>query len=390
MPRLGRLGGGPLRTINWSDPGFGERCTIRGNPVLAIPIRRNTMKWFVRTLLGAVLALGASQAWAQTAAISLSIPPTARANGMGEAYAALAEDATGAWWNPAAIGFLTKRDASMTHAQLVPDLAEDVFHDYFSMAFPVKNVGTFAGSFLYLSYGQSDARGPSGEDFGTFRSYEFSPSVSYGVALEHQIAIGATFKYVRVQLAPDLPFLPPGAGTGSTVALDAGVLWKIPAVNNMFNVAMTLQNLGPDITFIEGDGSPGSDPVSDPIYRNLKVGGAAHLYNKNSLGAIVVLDYNQLLVKGEIRDTSGAVRRRYGKPIWNGGAELGYKANEVSVALRGGYVNDSDGSISVPTYGLGLGYKILRVDFASLPQAEDNNTGTKLDRVKKFSLSARF
>src|SRR5262249_26702603 len=129
------------------------------------PFRRNPMKWFVRALLGAVLALGAGEAMAQTAAISLSIPPTARANAMGEAYVALAEDATGAWWNPGATGFLSKRDASMTHAQLVPDLASDVFHDYFAMAFPVKNVGVFSGSFLYLSYGESEARGPSGEDF---------------------------------------------------------------------------------------------------------------------------------------------------------------------------------------------------------------------------------
>jgi hypothetical protein len=346
------------------------------------------MKWFVIAILGVVLALGASDALAQTAAISLSIPPTARANAMGEAYVALADDATGAWWNPAALGFLTKRDASMTHAQLVPDLASDVFHDYFAMAFPVHGMGTFSGSFLYLSYGQSDARGPSGEDFGTFRSYEFAPAISYGVALANQVGIGVTFKYVRVQLAPDLPFLPPGAGTGSTVAADAGVLWKIPG--NMVNLALALQNQGPNITFIEGNGTPGSDPVSDPIYRNLKAGVAAKLYDKNSLGFLIVGDYNQLLVRGEIRDTSGAVRRRYGKPIWNGGSELSYRASEVSVALRGGYVHDSDGSISDPTYGLGLGYKFLRVDFASIPQAEDKNTGTKLDRVKKFSLSARF
>ena len=346
------------------------------------------MKWFVRALLGAILALGAGEAMAQTAAISLSIPPTARANAMGEAYVALAEDATGAWWNPGATGFLAKRDASMTHAQLVPDLASDVFHDYFAMAFPVKNVGVFSGSFLYLSYGQSEARGPSGEDFGSFRSYEFAPAISYGVELEHQIGIGMTFKYVRVQLAPDLPFLPPGAGTGSTVAFDFGALWKVPG--NRVNVGAALQNMGPDITFIEGDGSPGSDPVKDPIYRNLKLGVAGTVYNQNSLSVLLLGDFNQLLVKGEIRDTSGAVTRRYGKPIWNGGGELAYHMNDVGVALRGGYVQDTDGSISDPTYGLGLSYKVLRVDFASIPQAEDKNTGTKLDRVKKFSLSARF
>jgi hypothetical protein len=95
-------------------------------------------------------------------------------------------------------------------------------------------------------------------------------------------------------------------------------------------------------------------------------------------------------VQGEIRDTSGAVRKRYGKPIWNGGGELAYATNGVGVAIRGGYVQDSDGSISDPTYGLGVSYKVLRIDFASIPQASDKNTGTSLERVKKFSLSARF
>ena len=344
------------------------------------------MKWFVRALLGAILALGAGEALAQTAAISLSIPPTARANAMGEAYCAIADDATGAWWNPGGLGFLTKRDASMTHAQLVPDLASDVFHDYFSIAFPVKNVGTFSGSLVYLSYGQSEARDPSGTDLGSFRSYEFSPAITYGVELAHQVGIGVGFKYVRVQLSPDFPFLPPGAGTGSTAAFDLGALWKVPG--NRVNVGLALQNLGPDITFVQPQA--GGDPVKDPIYRNLKIGVAGTVYNKNSVGFLLVGDFNQLLVKGEIVDTSGAVTSRYGKPIWNGGGELSYGANDVSVALRGGYVQDTDGSISDPTYGLGLSYKILRVDFASIPQASDKNTGTSLARVKKFSLSARF
>lgn len=347
------------------------------------------MKWFVRALLGAVLALGAGEALAQTAAISLSIPPTARANAMGEAYCAIADDATGAWWNPGGLGFLGMKDLSMTHAQLVPDLASDVFHDYFSFAFPVKNVGTFSTSLVYLSYGQSEARDPSGQDLGSFRSYEFSPAVTYGVELAHQVGVGVGFKYVRVQLSPDFPFLPPGAGTGSTVAFDLGALWKVPAWGgDRLNLGLALQNLGPDITFVQPEA--GGDPVKDPIYRNLKLGVAGTVYQKNNVGILLVGDFNQLLVKGEIVDTSGAVTKRYGKPIWNGGGELSYKANEVSVALRGGYVQDTDGSISDPTYGLGLGYKILRVDFASIPQAEDKNTGTKLDRVKKFSLSARF
>jgi hypothetical protein len=160
------------------------------------------------------------------------------------------------------------------------------------------------------------------------------------------------------------------------------VLWRVPG--DRLNVGLALQNLGPNITFVEDD-------RSDPIYRNLKVGLAATLYNKDRIGAVIVGDLNQLLVKGEVRDPdTGETTSRYGKPIWNAGAEVSYALSDVSIALRGGYVHDDDGSISDPTYGAGIGYKLFSLDFASVPQAEDKESGTKLDRVTKFSLGANF
>lgn len=342
------------------------------------------MKFVAISLLTLALVLVALDAGAQTAALSLSIPPSARANGMGEAYAAIAPDASAAWWNPGGLGFLKRQDANLSHAQLVPDLADDVYHEFFAYALPVQGVGTFAASLVYLSYGESQATGPSGEDLGTFRSYEFAPTVSYGVALPGQVGVGVSFKYIRVQLAPDLPTLPAGSGTGTTVAMDLGVLWHVPVLDNRISIGGAIQNLGPNITFVEDD-------RSDPIYRNLKVGVAGTVYDKNSLSVLLVGDINQLLVKGEIRDPeTNEVRTRYGKPIWNGGGEVAYAFREIGVALRGGYIQDDDGSISDPTFGIGVAYKGFRLDFASIPQAEDKESGTKLARVKKLTLGASF
>lgn len=340
------------------------------------------MKSFATTILVAVVVCWAVEAHAQAAAISVAIPPSARANAMGQAYVALADDATATWWNPAGLGFLKRRDASVTHAQLVPDLADDVFHEFLAYAQPVENWGTFAASLVYLSYGTSQGRDNFGTDLGEFRSYEFAPAISYGTSFGEQVGFGVSFKYIRVQLSPDFPNLPPGAGSGSTVAADVGALWKVPG--NRVNLGAALQNLGPNITFIQ-------DERSDPIYRNFKGGFAATAYNQNKVSFLVLGEINQLLVRGEIRDeTTGETRRRYGKPIWNGGGELGYTTADLMVALRGGYMHDEDGSISDPTYGLGIGYKGIRLDFASIPQAEDKESGTKLDRVSKFSLGARF
>jgi hypothetical protein len=349
------------------------------------------MKLAVTSLLAVGLLLAAADAGAQTAAISASIPPSARANGMGEAYVAIVDDASAAWWNPGALGLLKKRDVSLSHAQLVPGLANDVYHDFMAYAQPIHHVGTVAFSLVYLSYGQTAATGNVGEDLGTFSAYEVLPGISYGVALPGGMGLGATFKYTRVQLAPDDILvqlgLPPGSGAGSTWAADLGFIWAPPVLGKRLSLGAAMQNLGPNITFIDHN-------RSDPIYRNFKGGVGVKVYDHQGLTFTAVGDINQLLVRGEIeaKDDSGnvTIRRRYGKPIWNGGGELAYSISNVALALRGGYIKDADGSISDPTFGAGLGYKGFRIDFASIPQASDPENGTKLDRVKKFTLGARF
>lgn len=334
-----------------------------------------------RVFTGFVLAAvtWAAQASAQTAALSLSIPPTGRANGMGQAYVAVADDATATWWNPGGMAFLDKKEASITYAKLVPDLAEDVFIMFPAYTTPVKSWGTFGASIVYLSYGTSQATSPTGEDLGTFTSYEIAPTLSYGTKVMEGLGVGASFKYVRVSLSPAFAGLP-GAGQGSTVAFDVGALYKVPG--DLVNVGLAIQNVGPSISFI-------ADDRSDPIYRNAKVGFAVNAYKKKEFSALVIGDVNQLLVRGEITQPDGSTKKRYQKPIFNVGGEVAYNA-EVALALRGGYVHDADGSIKDPTYGFGVGYKLFDIDFASIPQAKDPDTGQRLARVSKFSLAAHF
>ena len=332
-------------------------------------------------LTGLVLAAvaWAADASAQTAALSLSIPPTARANGMGEAYVAIADDASATWWNPGGMAFMNKSDASLTYSKLVPDLASDVFIMFPAYTSPVKTWGTFGASMVYLSYGTSEATSSTGENLGTFTSYEMAPTLSYGTKVLNELGLGASVKYVRVQLSPDLPGLP-GAGQGSTVAFDLGALYKVKG--DLVNIGLAVQNLGPSISFI-------ADDRKDPIYRNAKFGVAVNAYKNKEFAAVFVGDVNQLLVKGEIQQADGTTTSRYQKPIYNFGGEVSY-ATEVALALRGGYVHDADGSIKDPTYGFGIGYRMFDIDFASIPQAKDPETGTRLARVSKFSLAAHF
>jgi long-subunit fatty acid transport protein len=72
------------------------------------------------------LALSTQNAQAQSTAgaQSLLITPGARADAMGRAYVAVADDATATWWNPAALAFLEGDHFGAMNAQLVPGLAD--------------------------------------------------------------------------------------------------------------------------------------------------------------------------------------------------------------------------------------------------------------------------
>src|SRR5438105_1756828 len=50
----------------------------------------------------------------------LLIAPNARADGMGEAGTALADDASAAFWNPAGLAFQTGQELSLTHSNWLP------------------------------------------------------------------------------------------------------------------------------------------------------------------------------------------------------------------------------------------------------------------------------
>ncbi|MGH7725228.1 MAG: PorV/PorQ family protein [Candidatus Eiseniibacteriota bacterium] len=319
--------------------------------------------------LGAV-GLAADASAQTTAAISLSIPPTGRANGMGQAFVAVADDGTATWWNPGGLGLLPeKKDGQITYSKLVPDLADDVAYIFPSFTFPVKTWGTFGASIVYLNYGTSTASSETGELGQDFTSYEVAPTLSYGTKVMDGLGVGASFKYIRVDLAPAVAGLSQAA-VGTTFAFDLGALYKVPG--DMVNVGLTVQNLGPNISFIAPD-------RNDAIFRNLKAGVAVNAYNKNAAHVLVAADVNQLLVKFET--TTG--EERFPKPIWNGGVEAGYQTS-VNIAVRAGYVYDDDGDIKDPTFGLGIGYRGFEFDYASIPQASG------LDRVSKFSLGAQF
>jgi len=308
--------------------------------------------------LAVVLGLGVtSAAWAQGTGRSLDIQPGGRQNGMGDAGVALAGDPTGAtWWNPAALGFVSRSGVELTYAQLVPGLASDVNYNYLTFVRPTKGWGAFGLGIVFLSYGQSEGADDQGNPTGTFGSNEFSPALYYGTQILPDLSLGASLKYIRIQLAPSAQ-----QGVGSTFGVDLAALYRITPAK--VNIGVNVQNLGPSVAFINED-------KADPLGRNVKVGAAWEPTGVSNFNFALAADFNQSLVTDEFR-------------TYHGGIEVKYMDQ---VAGRIGYYSDPLGEIEDMTYGIGIDFKGFTIDWGSIPQAKNSD----LSNVQKITLGYRF
>jgi hypothetical protein len=285
---------------------------------------------------------------------------------MGDCFAAVAEDASACWWNPAGLAFMDGRiNVTLMHSQLVPDW-DDVYYEYAAYGQRVEGLGTIGASIIYLTYGEQYHTEQTEEVLSTFTSYEVIPSIAYGAAIGENLGIGINLKFIYVNLAPASVTLDQQKGAGTTFAADVGALYKL--WDGRLRLGGTLQHVGPRIAYID-------EEQSDPLPRNLKAGAAYKLLDDETNELMVCAEYNKSLVIVEdiAHPTVGVVL--------NVGAE--YRYYDL-LSLRAGYVYDEDGEIKDFAFGMGLKYKSWAFDVANVPQAEG------LKRPFRFSLTATF
>jgi hypothetical protein len=327
-----------------------------------------------RKLLGGAFALlivcSNSNAFAQAEAAvpSLTIPPGARPNGMGEAFVAVADDATAGWWNAGGLAFMKTRNLAFMHSQLVPDLVSDVYYEYLGYSSPAGDVGVWSASIIYLTYGESVATDAQGTTLGYFDSWEGSLNASFAMQMGDNFGAGISMKFIRVDYAP-ANFNQDGVdGTGTSFAVDLGTLYKF--TGQRLNLGFSLTNMGPNIAFIDRE-------QSDPLPFTGRLGAAWTPVADEISNLLLTFDLEQSLVW--LIDDDIDTRR---SEVWHAGAEYRYVN---LLAGRVGYVYDEDGDFNAATYGLGFIYKDkLSLDYANVPQAET------LERVHRWSLYFTF
>lgn len=310
----------------------------------------------------------------EAAAPSLVISPSARAWGLGQSFVAVADDATAMYWNPGGLGLLEGTRFALTHSQLIPMLADDVYFETFNVCHNLPEIGTVGLSLIYLTYGKWWETTAGGEEVAEHTSYEFALGGYYALDLGKRIGVGIGLKLVHVFLAPATEATGFKEGAGTSFAADIGILGR-PLDWMSYGVA--IQNVGPNMSFIQKEDSA-------PLPRTLRGGVAFTPLEGEQYTTLVSLEATKALIGLDEIFSKGQFSEVSRDATLNGGVEI---TAAGLVSGRVGYIYDPDGKIEDWTYGIGISVPVgggLNFDYASVPKAED------LGRERKFSLNYKL
>lgn len=280
-------------------------------------------------------------------ALFLRLGVGGRASGMGEAYTAVAKDASAVYWNPGAMAAVLGTHFLFMHDEYLQSIRLEqlaISHE--------TDWGTFGLSFTGVYMDEMDRYEdvPSAIPLGTFTAWDASFGVAYSRYIIPNLSAGVTAKLVYENI---------DESTANGFAFDAGLyhISRIPGVK----FAAVIANLGKPIKF-EDDNFQGQE-VELPRAGKL---GASYEKRFSAIDTDVLATFDLVLPNDD--DARQHI-----------GLELGYLERVfVRGGFKGGY--DSQG----PTFGAGIAYREFFVDYAVL--FFDNDLGDS----HRFSLALRF
>ncbi|MDI6752671.1 MAG: PorV/PorQ family protein [bacterium] len=299
--------------------------------------------WIIILGAVAIATMGFAKEKGETASAFLKLGAGARPAGMGDAYCAVADDATAVYWNPAGLTEVEEKQGTFMFLRPmteVPDLAMS----YIGLAIP-SIYGKFGGAITYYGYGEMDEI--TGEKDGnpvknkTWDAYDFACSFSFAKKVK-DTGLGATLKVVNGKLAES---------TAIAFACDFGLLQK----KDRLSIGAVVRNIGNSMKYENEDFSLPFSVKTGVSYKLLRL---------------------PLLLSSDITFPND------NKIYLNLGAE--YSVREV-FSLRCGY---KSGSPKDEGKGFTLGAGTNYLDLYSFDYAYQ--TFNKLGDNHRISLSAKF
>jgi hypothetical protein len=165
-----------------------------------------------------------------------------RGAAMGEAFVAVADDASATYWNPSGLGHIDKRLVSLHHNEWIADIR----HDYLSIVLPLGGFGTMGISLTALTMGKmevltvDDPNTTVREDTGTgryFNASDYCIGFSFGRMFTDRLSAGLSVKAVQ-QTVWDM--------SAAGVAADFGIHYNTGFKG--LRIAAAMSNFGGDIT----------------------------------------------------------------------------------------------------------------------------------------------
>ena len=278
------------------------------------------MKRFIYSALLLVAVQIPVQAQSEAGSIFLLISPSARAAGMGEAHVAVADDAYASFWNPAGLAFLEGSELAFMHVNWLPNLADDMYYDFFAFRRYFPNIGALGGHIIYLGLGEQIRMGETADDYlGTFSSYMVATSISYSTLLTEKSSIGINAKISYQHLADIGAGAEKGKGSSTDFGFDIGYL-KQEFITQNLKMGLTIKNIGPKVSFI--------DPAqADPQPTNFTFGLNYKLFDNEYNKLNMVYDVNKLLVAS------------YPDMDWDGDGYVGGYDSDGKVTSKNAYYN---------------------------------------------------
>jgi hypothetical protein len=220
------------------------------------------------------LATGAVPVRAQdkvgtTGAQFLEIGVSPRADAIGGAFAAIADDASAVYYNPAGLVQLERRQVMLS----LIDYPADITYSFVGLAWPVAFGGVIGVAYYGLDAGDMPKTTPEyemGAPGWTFTAKDYAVSLSYGRSLTDRFSVGGTVKIIDELFEEE---------RSTSWAADVGTQYNTGFRN--FKIVMMLSNFGPDMRFITQD---------YPLPISFRFGGAIDVLDSPRHHAILAME----------------------------------------------------------------------------------------------------
>ena len=171
-----------------------------------------------------------------TAAAFLNIGVGSRANAMGGAFTAMADDATALYWNPAGLSQCIHPEVTFNHS----DWFLDIYHEFVGAVIPAGQ-HSFGICMTYVGVPDQKVRTieePEGNG-NYYNASDLMLGVNYAFQFTDQFAMGFTGKYIRQAIYNC---------SGNAWAIDFGALYH-PSYVKWLSVGMQIANFGSTLQF---------------------------------------------------------------------------------------------------------------------------------------------